>query len=695
MAEKNISRRDFMKGVAAGAVSMAGFGLLSACKSAEEGSPSTAASSAAESAAATTTAAETTAAAISEKGIYTPGTYTGKAAGYHGEVTVTMTFDENSIVDVVVDASGETEGIGGAAAEKLAEQVLSAQSSDIDGVSGATRTSDAVRAAAADCISQATGIPVAAASGGAASEAIVVGANTDWLGAAPEIGESEIVETVDTEVLVVGAGNAGLMTAARAAEAGAKVLVIEKSISSMNERHWIGAVDSLASREAGVDVDRDRLTEELCRYASHRCDERLIRLWIHNSGAMMDWYGNVVKQYHPDVKVHMEWDLGEGGHGTYYVPATMHNFQDDIPEHDYSEATSSYGLSSLTSFLQDHNGAVRYETALVKLEQNSAGRVTGILAKTSDGYIRINASKGVALCCGGYAYNKEMLASLNPDAYLSTVEADASALDTGDGIRAAMWIGADKDPDPTAMLFDRGTIAPDQLSDGNWERSGYFHLGSQPWLKVNLRGERFCNESVPYDFILHAAFMEPDHLYNTIYDSSWMDQIGQFQQIGCARIIPSKSGGKLQIFSPGAEMGLLMGMEEAGFIQRADTLEELARKLNMPEETFMDTVNRYNELCKKGVDEDFGKEPYRMLPLEKAPFFGCRQGASLLCTLDGLRINRKMQVLDTHSNPIEGLYAAGDCSGGFFAHNYPEYIVGVAVGRTLTERFLLGEIMAS
>lgn len=343
---------------------------------------------------------------------------------------------------------------------------------------------------------------------------------------------------------------------------------------------------------------------------------------------------------------------------------------------------------------ETHLCAVFFETVLVKLEQNREGRVTGVIAKTSDGFIRINAGKGVALCCGGYAYNKEMLAALNPNAYLSTVEADASTLDTGDGIKAAMWIGADKDPDATAMLFDRGTIAPDQISDGNWEKSGYFHLGSQPWLKVNLRGERFCNESVPYDFILHAAFMEPGHLYNTIYDSSWMEQISQFQQIGCARIIPSRSGGKLQIFSPEAEMGLLMGMEEAGFIQRADTLEELAGKLNMPVETFVDTVKRYNELCKKGVDEDFGKEPYRMLPLEKAPFFGCRQGASLLCTLDGLRINTKMQVLDTNSNPIEGLYAAGDCSGGFFAHNYPEYIVGVAVGRTLTEGFLLGESLA-
>ena len=669
MAKKEISRREFVKGIAAGAVGIAGMGLLSACKDGP--------------------AAPTPEA----KGLYTPGTYTASAAGYHGEVTVTMTFDANAITDVVVDASGETANVGAAAADALAKQVLDAQGSAIDGVTGASLTSGAVRTAAADCIAQASGGAVVAPAPQVV-EQITVGPDTDWLGKASEIDESAIRETLETEVLVVGAGNAGLMTAARAAELGAKVLVVEKAVSSMTERHWIGAVDTAAAREAGVSVDKDKLAAELCRYASHRCDERLIRLWLDHSGEAVDWYAGVVKRYNPDVKLHMEWDLGAEDHGVYHVVPTMHNFQDDIPEHDYSEATSAYGLSSLTTLLLEKEGQIRYETVLVKLEQNTAGRVTGAIVKDGTGYLRINASKGVALCCGGYAYEKTMLAALNPCAFQSTVEADATPLDTGDGIKAAMWLGADKDPEATAMLFDRGTIAPGQLSDGNWDKSGYFHLGSQPWLKVNLRGERFCNESLPYDFVLHAAYMEPEHLYNTIYDSAWMEQIAHFQAIGCARILPSKSGGKLQIFSPEAEMGLLMGMEQAGFVQRADTLEELAEKLDMPVDTFLATVKRYNELCEKGRDEDFGKESERMQPLKTAPFFGCRQGASLLCTLDGLRINTGMQVLDTGSNPIEGLYAAGDCSGGFFAHNYPEYVVGVAVGRTLTAGYLLGQELA-
>jgi hypothetical protein len=258
-----------------------------------------------------------------------------------------------------------------------------------------------------------------------------------------------------------------------------------------------------------------------------------------------------------------------------------------------------------------------------------------------------------------------------------------------------MWIGADKDPDGTAMLFDRGGMRPDMtVMDANWDETGYFHLGSQPWLKVNTRGERFANESQPYDFILHAGFMQPGHLYASIYDSDWMKHVAQFHQIGCARIIPSDSGGKLQIFSPEVEMRILAMLEARGMVQKADTLEELAAKLRLPVDTFVATVQRYNELCEKGVDEDFGKEAYRMIPLKTAPFYGCRQAASLLCTLDGLRINANMEVLDKAGEPISGLYAAGDCSGSFFAHNYPEYVVGVAVGRSLVEGYVVGEALA-
>ena len=404
----DMNRRGFLKYAAASALGMGALGVMTGCSSKETASSSAASTSGA---------------------VYTPGTYTASAEGYGSDVTVTVTFDETSITNVVVDSSGETENVGAAAAEQLADQVLSAQSSAIDGVTGATKTSKAVKQAVADCISQASGGAIVEGGDVAVTDDVTVGGNTDWLGTAPEVAESDITETIETDVLVVGAGNAGLMTAARAASQGAKVLVIEKGMSSMNERHWIGAVGTTAAKEAGVEVDKNKLVAELCRYASHRCDERLIRLWVNHSGEAMDWYQEVVKQYNPDVKFHMEWDVGKGGHDTYYVPATMHNFQDDIPEHDYSSATAEYGFASLQQCVTDNGGEIVYEVAMVKLEQDG-GKVTGVIAKAGDGhYIRIKAAKGVALCCGGYAADKQMLATLNPDAYQSIVGSDASALD--------------------------------------------------------------------------------------------------------------------------------------------------------------------------------------------------------------------------------------------------------------------------
>ena len=588
--------------------------------------------------------------------IYTPGTYTASARGREGDVIVTVTFDETHILDVTVDASAETPAIGGVAADTLAEQVKKAQSSAIDGVSGATDTSVAVKNAVADCIFQASGGAIVEGGAVAVQDAPAVDAenNLDWLGIAPEIAEAEIVETLDTEVLVVGAGNSGLMTAARAASAGAKVIVIEKAISSMNERHWIGAVGTKEQEAAGTVIDKNKLVAELCKYASHRCDERLIRLWVNNSGEAIDWYAEQVKKYNPDVYLFHEYDLGEGDHDTYYCPATMHNFQDDIPEHDYSEATSAYGFASLTNVVNDNGGSIMYQTKLIKLEQNETGRVTGIIAQNETGdYIRINASKGVALCCGGYAYNKEMLATLNPDAYNSTVEADASANNTGDGIIAAMRIGADKDPDPTAMLFDRGTIAPDQLSDGNWAKSGYFHLGSQPWLKVNLNGERFCNEfQTGYEIATEITHKTEDALSWAIVDQANAD-----------------------LNNVGSDFDF-----ENGYLFRADSLEELAAMIDIPADKLVETATAYNAAANGEAEDSFGGTADTMDSIDDGPYYALKMRPCMITSLIGVTVDGNCHVLREDGTQIPNLFAAGDMILGNMFHIYNS---GHGVGNAL------------
>ena len=173
------------------------------------------------------------------EGVYTPGTYTATAKGIN-TVTATMTFSADAITDVVLDLSGETPGYGKDIGEALADALLKAQGAEIDVVSGSTITSNAVMEAANKCIKQAKGeIPVEVVEKKDASEG-----PADWLGEAPEVAETDIVDTWNTDFLIVGAGNGGMAAAAYAAKQGYDFLVIEKGTTMARTRNWYGAIDS-------------------------------------------------------------------------------------------------------------------------------------------------------------------------------------------------------------------------------------------------------------------------------------------------------------------------------------------------------------------------------------------------------------------------------------------------------------------
>ena len=257
-----------------------------------------------------------------------------------------------------------------------------------------------------------------------------------WNEAPAKIAEDQINETVETEVLVVGGGCAGLFAAASAAENGAKVMMIEKLLFHSTERHWLGAVGSRAAKEAGVDFDKRELVEELMKYASCRADQKLIQLWADRSGETIDWLADLMAEKVPGTKMHMEWDIGHGSHGSYKVFPTMHNLQNDD-----TQETVDYFVP-VVDYIKSLGVEIRYETPLVQIERQEGGRVSGVIAQSGEKYIRINASKGVILCCGGYSADKEMLKELNPTAYKSITGTDSHGYNTGDGIKAAVWIGA-------------------------------------------------------------------------------------------------------------------------------------------------------------------------------------------------------------------------------------------------------------
>lgn len=659
-----ISRKGFIKIAAAAAMSGVTAGALAACNSAS-GSASTSGAA----------------------GQYIPGTYEGTAEGISSTVKVTMTFSDSAVTDVVVDTSGETASFGAAAADELREQLLAAGSAEIDGVSGSTITSDAVMKAAKSCYAQAKGEAVVS------SVQLPTGDENDWLGKEPDIDEAAITETVDTDILIVGAGNGGMFAAAYAAANGLNFRVIEQNANVQDTRHWYGAVDSAAAKEAGEPAtDKAKLLSEISRYASGKCDQRVVKTWINESAAMHDFMRSILEDKYGWVC-----DFTSGSEAAWPAENAEHNtdYLFPVQEHNYMASESASGLPRnelLLQYIQELGYDVDFKTSLAKLEKNSDGRITGIIAQSTedDHFIRYNANKGVLLACGGFPGNPYMMEQLDPLGTSVTTACSYSPADKGYGIRAAVWAGANLDKEAAPMLFDRGIVAPGVDagyvdSDSAFGGKAFpgkirqYNPGTQPFLKVNRNGERFANESCPYNDIVYAAAHQPGRVYAQICDANILEDAKRFHTIGCSA--QTRNGGEKYI------QGKMDEAIEAGALFKCDTLDELADKMGFTgaaKDTFLATVERYNELYDKQNDEDFGKPAYRLSAIRTAPFYGCWLGASLLTTEQGIAINEKGQALDTNNQPMEGLYITGDMSGSFFANNYPCLMAGVAMGRTLT-----------
>ena len=199
--------------------------------------------------------------------------------------------------------------------------------------------------------------------------------------------------------------------------------------------------------------------------------------------------------------------------------------------------------------------------------------------------------------CGGYSGNDVMMNALQPQSVEQTCINYSKPGAKGDGIKACLWAGAIMDTTHTSMIFDRGAIKPDQTGEyGKASDGALFWMGSQPFLKVNLNGERFMNEYQPYDMILHAAASQPYHTYCTVWDSKYPDDCEKFATHGCSRLYPHENGTN-PVFPMGYVMQLNDDLQAQGYIVQADTIEELAEKLGLPVDKFSSTVERYNELA--------------------------------------------------------------------------------------------------
>lgn len=507
----------------------------------------------------------------------------------------------------------------------------------------------------------------------------------DWLGSAPEIAEADIVQIRDTDVLIVGAGNGGMMAAATAVDEGVDFILCEKNTQVQSTRHWIGAVDTAQQQAAGVKINHGELLNELARYASYKCDMDVWRVWVDESAEMLAYLDPIMEE---GLGLRATVDTDKFDKQLHYTPMVQHMYLEDPalgirPETERNEVLQAY--------IEGKGAAIDFGYELVKLlrEGENEGRVTGAIFDTSEGYVQINAAKGVLLATGGYAGNPVMTKALAPIVPQCTTTANNTLSCDGSGIKAALWVGAKMDPQPAPMLFGRGAVAPgvnagydgdgmDAMLPGTVFQS---NVGTQPFMAVDRSGKRFINEATPYEAACFAASNRPGGVWCKVWDANIIEDVKRFSTVGCSK-------GIAQQFAQGKTVEeMFEGQIEGGTVIKADTIEALADGLGFTgeaKEAFLAQVERYNELYDQQSDDDFGKEAFRLSELRTPPFYGGWFGACYLTTVDGIRINADMQALDEENQPIEGLYAAGDCSGSLFADNYPEYVIGCACGRTLT-----------
>ncbi len=509
-----------------------------------------------------------------------------------------------------------------------------------------------------------------------------------WLGQPPVVKEEDITETIDTEVLVVGCRTGGLPACISAAENGAKTLGIDRTPTVKDPREDIGAINSKKQQITiqefpEMAIDKKEAIEDIVRYANGFVLYDLVKLWADESGEMLDWLTDIVERDGLFVMEH-EGGLGRTDQGARdKAYATGHSPQKTDKGKEIEDL--SFG-KYLMEYAEEQGAEFRWSTEFIKCETDENNKVTGVIARdVADDrhYIRINASKGVILATGGYGNNLEMMEDRQAWNQALRIAAPGSGGNpTGDGIKAALWLGAAMDPIGAAVTFNRCCIKPDQTA-GDGVVGRWFWMGEQPFMKVNLNGERFCNESGPYDYMLHSTYMQPYHTYVTLWDANYPEHAKQFEEVGCCRLYPFDNGAMNNI-----PMQVVMGMNdkliEDGYIQQADTIEELAEKLNLPVENLVASVEKYNAAAAAGVDEEYFKEPYRLIALDTPPFYGVRQAAWFLATLDGVMINTNLHPINEKGEQIDGLYCIGDCSGGFFSVSYPNLMTGLACGRTFT-----------
>lgn len=474
----------------------------------------------------------------------------------------------------------------------------------------------------------------------------------------PPIPESAISKTVSADIVVVGVGLAGIHATLRAAEAGAKVVGVEKqarlAVSGIQD---LGLMGTRWQKDQGMSMTTQIINEairELMKWGANRIDQRLLRIWVNNSSAYWDW---LTAMTDPEGIV---WGLLN-----WPPPGPWDNSRENYKQFPSRAHITSAEFAKVLNILENKakaSGAEIHYSTTAKQLVKTGDRVTGVIAQDKDGSnIRYNAAKGVILCTGDYGYNQEMLDKYVPHAAFRKSRKPTSM---GEGHQMAMWIGAQMEPTPHAPMT---------------HAMNFGLLGGTAFLHVNAYGERFQNEDVSGQAWNDQIELLPGRISWQVIDSNWQ------------KYLPHMSIGHGSNFKVTDAL-----ITEVKNSITADTIEELAVKMAVPPDTLKATVERYNEMAYSGIDTDFAKPTHRLFPIDTPPFHAGKAGAAgMLVCMGGLLCNTKLQAVDAENKVIKGLYLAGNTVGRRFAVSYPTTCPGISVGMASVHGWYVGSLAAA
>ena len=491
------------------------------------------------------------------------------------------------------------------------------------------------------------------------------GATLNFMPKPAPIADKDIKSTMTFDVLVVGAGASGVPAALAAAENGATVAVIQKHPMPVSQGNTGSGIDLETSEKAGIEA----LIAKLMNDNNHRCNPALLRQWAYNSGEAVRWVIDRAKQGGSPVV--------DQGSGPQFAIRKVNGYTVNYVTSFFGPKpyTTGDGMRHMAKTAEKAGVQFFFNMPASQLVQSKSGAVIGVIAKGRDGkYTKFLARKGVILATGDYQNNPAMCNYFIPDIKnLGRKQLDR----TGDGFSMAYWAGGVIEPiGHTKMLhdFDAG---PASMCD-------------MPFLAVNREGKRFVNECVEMS-LLNNYLRDAKNAghYAQIFDADYMTQAEKWP----GKLVPPEGLKNYMPDDPGPKKGVF---ESQVNTHMADTLEELAKKLEISDPAaFVATVKRYNEIVASGKDSDFGKPADRLVPVEKAPFYGIHRRVRVSAICSGMLVNENHQALNAEGQPIKGLYLIGNLGGGFYGGvDYPLTVFGMSLGRCYTFGYMAGRYVA-